>query len=72
MAPPSGRRSNAPFEQVPATREDDDQLDRLWQAGVDLVAKVSCLCTDTRRIIEFSKKEIRDVVDNVGSSLTCR
>ena len=59
-----------PMKQVPATREDDDQLDRLWQAGVDLVAEVGCLCTDTRRIIEFSKKEIRDVVDNVGSSLT--
>ena len=36
---------------------DDEMLDRLWQAAIDLVAEVGVLCTDTRRIIEFSRKE---------------
>lgn len=56
-----------PDQQIPL---DDDMLDRLWQAGIDLVLEVGVLCVDTRRIIEFSREEIMEMVDNVEDSFT--
>ncbi|WP_018305030.1 monomethylamine:corrinoid methyltransferase [Desulfitobacterium hafniense] len=44
---------------------DDEMLDRLWQAAIELVVEVGVLCTDTERIIEFSEKEIHEVIDNI-------
>mgnify|MGYP002795743003 CR=1 FL=1 len=49
---------------------DDEMLDRLWQAAIDLVAEVGVLCTDTRRIIEFSRKEILDAAANTADRYT--
>ena len=48
----------------------DEMLDRLWQAAIDLVAEVGVLCTDTRRIIEFSRKEILDAAANTADRYT--
>lgn len=49
---------------------DDDMLDRLWQAAIELVVEVGVLCTDTRRIMEFSRKEILQMVDNLPDRFT--
>ena len=47
-----------PKHQVPT---DDDMLDRLWQAAIDMVVEVGVLCVDTRRIMHFTRKEIEDL-----------
>ena len=47
-----------PKHQVPT---DDDMLDRLWQAAIDMVVEVGVLCVDTRRIMHFTRKEIEDM-----------
>ena len=66
-----------PDQMVPL---DDDFLRRLFNAAIDVVVEIGCLCTDTRRIIEFSRKEVLDMVNNtpdhfkVGSghdAITC-
>lgn len=49
---------------------DDDLLDRLWQAAIELVLDVGVLCTDTRRIIEFDRSEIMACVNNVSDRYT--
>ena len=56
-----------PDQMVPC---DDEMLDRLWQAAVDLVAEVGVLCVDTRRVIEFSRKEILDAAANTADRYT--
>lgn len=49
---------------------DDDLLDRLWQAAIEMVVEVGVLCTDTQRIIEFSEKEILEVMENIPDRYT--
>lgn len=56
-----------PDQMVPL---DDDMLKRLWEAAIDLVVEVGVLCVDTRRIMEFSRKEIMEVVNNVSDHFT--
>lgn len=56
-----------PKEQVPL---DDDFLKRLWEAAIELVVDCGVLCVDTRRIMEFTKKEIMEVVNNCGDHFT--
>lgn len=46
---------------VPA---DDDLADRTFQAAVDFVVEVGVYCTDTGRIIQFSKDEVLEAVSN--------
>lgn len=58
-----------PKRQVP-TRAEDDMLDRLWQAGIDMVLEVGVLCVDTRRIMRFTRKEIEDTVANCNDTWT--
>ena len=43
---------------------DDGLADRVYQAAVDFVAAVGIYCTDTGRIIRFSRDEILDAVAN--------
>ncbi len=54
-----------PKQQIPT---DDDMLDRLWQAAIDLILATGCLCVDTRRIIHFTREEILRDMDNIGDS----
>lgn len=54
-----------PDQMVPL---DDDFLDRLWQAAIDLVVDVGVLCTDTRRVMEFSRKEVLDAANNTANT----
>ncbi len=56
-----------PKHQVPT---DDDMLDRLWQAAIDMVVEVGVLCVDTRRIMHFTRKEIEDTVANCNDTWT--
>ncbi len=41
---------------------DDDLADRVYQAGLELYSKVGTYCTDTERIIHFTKDEIEQAV----------
>lgn len=41
---------------------DDDLADRVYQAALELYAKVGTYCTDTERIIRFTKQEIEQAV----------
>lgn len=56
-----------PSQMIPC---DDDFIDRLWQAAVEMVVKVGVLCTDTNRIIQFTEKEIQEVLDNIPDRYT--
>ncbi len=56
-----------PSQMIPC---DDDFLDRLWKAAIELVVEVGVLCADTNRIIEFSEEEILEVIDNIPDSYT--
>ncbi len=56
-----------PSKQVPT---DDDMLDRLWQAGIDLVLEVGVLCPETRRLMQFTRKEIEDTCYNCSDTVT--
>jgi methylamine--corrinoid protein Co-methyltransferase len=49
---------------------DDDFLDRLWQAAIELVVDCGVLCIDEQRIIEFTEREVRDCIDSVPSQVT--
>jgi methylamine--corrinoid protein Co-methyltransferase len=42
--------------------DDDDLADRVYQAAVELYAKVGTYCTDTERVIQFTKDEIEEAV----------
>lgn len=39
---------------------DDDMIDRLWEAGVEVLTDVGVLCTDTERIIHVTRDEIEE------------
>jgi methylamine--corrinoid protein Co-methyltransferase len=41
---------------------DDDLADRVYQAAVELYSKVGTYCTDTERVIQFTKDEIEEAV----------
>lgn len=41
---------------------DDDLADRVYQAAVELYSRVGTYCTDTERVIQFTKDEIEQAV----------
>ena len=41
---------------------DDDLADRVYQAGLELYSKVGTYCTDTERVIRFTREEIKQAV----------
>ena len=41
---------------------DDGLADRIYQAGLELYSKVGTYCTNTERIIHFTKEEIEEAV----------
>ena len=48
---------------------DDDQLaDRVFQAGVELCAETGCYCSDTSRVIRFTKEEILEGLRDAPSA----
>ena len=47
---------------------DDSLADRVWQAGVELCAQVGCYCTDTSRIIRFTKEEILEALGDAPAN----
>ena len=50
-----------PANPVPA---DDDLADRIYQAGLDFFCEVGVYCSDTCRLIHFSRDEVLEVVEN--------
>lgn len=56
-----------PSQMIPC---DDDLLDRLWRAAIEMVLEVGVLCTDTQRLITFTEQEVMDVIDNIPDSYT--
>lgn len=49
-----------PEDPVP---EDDSLADRMFEAGVELFEKTGIYCMDTRKVIEFSRDEIMEALD---------
>ena len=43
--------------------QDDDLADRFFHAGLDAAVEMGMLCTDTHRIIKFSREEILSAVE---------
>ncbi len=41
---------------------DDDLIERVWKAGVELLVDVGILCTDTERVIKFNEQEVKDTI----------
>lgn len=42
---------------------DDDLIDRIYEAGVELLAEAGVLCADTEKVIQFTREEIEDTLD---------
>jgi len=42
--------------------EDDSLADAIFEAAVDLLTEVGIYCTDTERVIQFSRDEVKDAV----------
>jgi methylamine--corrinoid protein Co-methyltransferase len=55
-------------EQIVPT--DDDLIDRIYEAGVELLAETGVLCADTEKIIQFTRGEIEDTLDLYPGRLT--
>lgn len=47
--------------------QDDELVDRYFQAAVDTAAEVGMLCLDTHRVIKFSRKEIEEALGSAPS-----
>jgi len=52
-----------------AIPEDDDLLDRLFQAGLELAVSSGIYCVTTRRVITFSKEELLEGMRRMPQSL---
>ncbi|MHC4150228.1 MAG: monomethylamine:corrinoid methyltransferase [Planctomycetota bacterium] len=50
------------FDRKDPCPSDDDLVDRIYQAGLELYAEVGTYCTDTERVIHFTKEEIEQAV----------
>ena len=48
---------------------DDDLIDRVWKAGLELLINVGILCTDTERVIKFDEQEIKDTIKHVSGEV---
>src|SRR4030042_5278433 len=42
---------------------DDDLADRVFQAAIDLIAEAGAYCSDTSRVMEFSREEVLRAVE---------
>lgn len=42
--------------------QDDDLADRVWEAAVDFLSECGVYCQTTNRVIQYSKKEIIDIL----------
>lgn len=49
---------------------DDEELDRLWKAGVEFFLECGILCTDTERLILFTEQELNACLENLPDSVT--
>ncbi|MBI4186596.1 MAG: monomethylamine:corrinoid methyltransferase [Chloroflexi bacterium] len=49
---------------------DDKLIDRVFQAGLELLTGAGVLCTDTERIIQFEEQEVRDTIRFVSGEVT--
>ena len=48
--------------------QDDDLADRAFEAGLELFLKVGFYCLDTKRIVRFTREEIKEVLTHAPSS----
>jgi methylamine---corrinoid protein Co-methyltransferase len=58
------------FDQDQVVPEDDDLADRAFEAGLELFLKVGFYCLDTKRIVRFTREEIKEVLTHAPSSYT--
>lgn len=49
--------------------EDDKLIDALWEAGLDMLEECGVYCTDTGRIIKYTRDEIMAAIDAAPTSL---
>ena len=49
---------------------DDDQADRVWEAGLQLFVDVGAYCQSTERCIRFTRDEVQDILSQVRSEIT--
>lgn len=49
---------------------DDEMLDRVWEAAIELFLEVGVLNIDTKRIMKFSRKELLECVQNTADRFT--
>ena len=48
---------------------DNSLADAAWQAAVELVTDLGCLCIDTGRVIKFTEEEVKDAVRSMQSEV---
>ncbi len=49
---------------------DDGLADDFWKAGFDLAVDLGMLCIDTRRVIKFDERELRETVEEAPTELS--
>jgi methylamine--corrinoid protein Co-methyltransferase len=64
------KQYNIRYDPATPVTWDDDLADRVWQAGLQLIAETGVYCTDTERIIEFSPAELEQAVRDAPQNLT--
>ncbi len=53
---------NLKFDKRTIIPTDQDMLERLYQAGLEMLATCGVFCTETNRVIKYSKEEIEEAV----------
>lgn len=56
-----------PDQMVPV---DDEMLDRVWEAALDVFVEVGVYCIDTRRRVLFTRDEVLECMENIGDTYT--
>lgn len=52
------REAKVKFDPQHLVNQDDEMVDRLYAAGMELIQRCGVFCTSSRRVIQFSAKEI--------------
>ncbi len=56
-----------PEQVVPS---DEDLVDRVYQAGLDLFLELGMFCRDTGRVLKFTRKEVEQALKHAPTTVT--
>jgi len=63
------RKYDIRYDPQQVVPDDDNLADRLYQAALDLILEVGVYCRDTGRLMQFSREEVEQAVENAPHSI---